>query len=101
MDPIQKQRLLIFAALLLVSFLGWVLLGAWLLLTRRDRRTRSWTVAVRVFWALPLVGIAALVDALLIEPDWLQRPQVEVKTARLPAGSRLRVVHLSDLHVEG
>ncbi|WNG27581.1 hypothetical protein F0U62_28820 [Cystobacter fuscus] len=55
---------------------------------------------LRLFVFAALVLILFQVEV-VIEPDWLERTQVEVKTARLPVGSRLRIVHLSDLHVEG
>jgi len=53
----------------------------------------------RVFFALALVGFACFAYAYFIEPYWLDVRKVEIKSAKIPKGSRgLRVVHISDIH---
>ncbi|HEX8820155.1 MAG TPA: metallophosphoesterase [Archangium sp.] len=100
---LQEQRLAILVLLISVVCGGALFLGFKLALARVrkrpvppvERRVAS------VFLGLLLVGLSCLTYALTVEPDWLQVSRVEVPTARLPSGSRLRIVHLSDLHVDG
>lgn len=40
-----------------------------------------------------------MLDALYWEPDWVQMTQHTIKTDKLPAGSNIRVVHITDLHL--
>jgi predicted MPP superfamily phosphohydrolase len=53
-------------------------------------------------WLLPLQGIGTLlvIDAFWIEPHRLRVTRQRLTSPKLPAGSRLRVLHLSDLHIE-
>ncbi|HEY8561713.1 MAG TPA: metallophosphoesterase [Pyrinomonadaceae bacterium] len=52
----------------------------------------------RLFFALALFGLACFAYAYFVEPYWLDVRRVEIKSAKIPAGKRLRVVHISDLH---
>ena len=58
--------------------------------------------ARRVAWAAVTLGAVTagcLYYAVRIEPDWLETTHQFVATDALPSGSRLRIVHLTDLHV--
>jgi predicted MPP superfamily phosphohydrolase len=100
---VQEQRLALLALLISIVCGGALFLGMKLVLAKWRKRSvsRCERVAASVFIGLLLTGVGCLAYALTIEPDWLQVTRVEVRTARLPAGSRLRVIHLSDLHVDG
>jgi len=59
----------------------------------------KWTAA-----ALALVtaaGIACVLWGRFVEPNRVVLRRYEVRTPKLPAGSRVRVLHLSDVHYEG
>ncbi len=56
----------------------------------------------RVAWAFLLasgVGGLCFLYGVFIEADWLEESHEEVATPKLALGERLRVVHLTDLHV--
>jgi predicted MPP superfamily phosphohydrolase len=79
----------------LVSTLGLILarLGR-----RRMSRQEKW-----VAWAsVAMLGalVLAFEYAKHIEANWLSETRVELETDRLPRGERLRIVLLSDLHVD-
>jgi predicted MPP superfamily phosphohydrolase len=80
----------------LVGLYGLVI---WVRATRqRDPAMRG----VGLVLALPLAVFALLFSwAHFIEPDWVQVPHEELHTAKLPAGTRVRIVQVSDLHVDG
>lgn len=52
----------------------------------------------RVFGALLLLGILALVDALFVEPNWIEVTHSQV---RAPVERPLKIAHLTDLHSAG
>jgi hypothetical protein len=62
-------------------------------------------------WARPrlatisfaLLGFGALCFgyAMFIEADWLEVTRVTIETAKWPTGKKLKIAHLSDLHVDG
>jgi uncharacterized protein len=52
-----------------------------------------------IFVALSILGVACIAYGRFIEPDWLSVTHLELTTDKLPAGARIRIVHLSDLHV--
>jgi uncharacterized protein len=45
-------------------------------------------------------GLLCFAYGVLVEADWLEVTRTVVETAKLPRGKRLRIVHLSDLHVD-
>jgi uncharacterized protein len=61
--------------------------------------SRTETRAAKIFAALALAGAACMLYGRFIEADWLSVTKIEVETDKLPAGARLRIVHLTDLHV--
>ena len=73
-----------------------------LLLARLGRRAMNrWER--RASWAAlscVAVGVGCLLYAALVEADWLEVTHLEVQTNKLPAGRRLRIVHLTDLHID-
>ncbi len=96
----QQSRLFLVAVPVLILCQLWLVLGVDLLRARWRRQARPrWRAPV--FGLLSVVGLGGLGWGLLVEPDWLQVTRVEVVSARLPPGARLRIVHLSDLHVDG
>jgi hypothetical protein len=100
---LQELRLAVFVLLLCMVCSGVLFLGFKLALARLRKQPVP-PVERRVafvFFGLLLVGLGCVTYGLTIEPDWLQVSHLEVPTARLPSGTRLRVVHLSDLHVDG
>jgi hypothetical protein len=100
---LQQQRLALLALLVALVCGGALLLGVKLFLAKLRGRPmpKGERVAALVFIGLLLIGVGCFAYALTLEPDWLQVTRVEVSTARLPTGTRLRIVHLSDLHVDG
>lgn len=58
--------------------------------------------ANKIIWPmLDLLLIFSIFDALKIEPQWIQVTHTRIYTNKIPAGSSLRIVQLSDLHLEG
>lgn len=58
--------------------------------------------AVWVTWAvLGLIIIGCVIDTLYVEPNWVKVSHNTLETSKLPAGAHLRIVQLSDLHLEG
>ncbi|QRN96768.1 metallophosphoesterase family protein [Archangium violaceum] len=99
----QEQRFVLLAFLIAIVCSGGLFLGVKLLLAKLRKRpvSRGTRRAAVLFIGLLLIGVGCFVYALTIEADWLQVTRVEVRTPRLPAGNTLRIVHLSDLHVDG
>ncbi|WP_158501959.1 metallophosphoesterase [Vitiosangium sp. GDMCC 1.1324] len=100
---LQELRLAVLAFLMALVTGAGLYLGVKLLLAVLRGRSlpRVERAAALVFLGLLLTEAGCFLYALLIEADWLQVTRVEVRTARLPAGTRLRIVHLTDLHAEG
>jgi predicted MPP superfamily phosphohydrolase len=74
--------------------LGW-------LLNRRasSMRLLRWTPGV--FLSLNLLFSAVQIDAYMIEPFWLETTEYTLVSARLdPSAPPVRIVHLTDLHIE-
>ncbi len=62
---------------------------------------RKTSRAAKIIW--PLLGLALVfcaIDASYIEPQWIQITRHTIRTDKLPTGSKLRIVHLTDLHIE-
>lgn len=53
-----------------------------------------------LYWGVHILLIMAILDGFYLEPQILTVSPVRIETSALPAGSSLRVVQLSDLHVE-
>jgi hypothetical protein len=99
---LQFLRLKLLAGLILFVLGLAVAGGILLVLDRLGRRPCSrWErrVALGALAALGLGGLCFLY-ALLIEPNWLEVTHLEVQTSRLQPGQRIRLVLLSDLHVD-
>lgn len=96
------DRLMLFAFLVaLVTGLAAVGLYAEIVARLRHRPPgRSDRVALGIGGAGLLAGCLAFGWGVLFEADWLEVTRHEVSTSKLPAGTRLRVVHLTDLHVD-
>lgn len=66
-----------------------------LLLGRKVSRWAKFT------WpSLGLVFVLCVVDTFCIEPHWIQVTRHAVATPRLRQGTQVRIVHLTDLHIE-
>ena len=65
----------------------------------RPPRAVRWSLAAMCLPAL--LSALCLADALLVEPSWLEVTRTHMMTDRIPPGSHLRIVLLSDLHVQG
>lgn len=64
----------------------------------KDKPLRLQIWARRVFFTLALLGFACFAYAYFVEPYRLDVRKVEIKSAKIPQGKRLRVVHISDIH---
>ncbi len=70
----------------------------------RNLLTRTWLDSQVGRWIVLSVGaveVLLFLYAWQIEPRRLDITRHEVTTDKLPAGERLRIVHLSDLHIDG
>lgn len=56
----------------------------------------------RIVFILAVIGFGCFAYAYFVEPYWLSVRSIEIKTAKLPKGTKtIRVVHISDLHSDG
>jgi predicted MPP superfamily phosphohydrolase len=56
----------------------------------------------RLLWFIAALSVVfCVIDAFYIEPDWIQVTHHSIETNKLPSGARLRIVQLSDLHMNG
>jgi predicted MPP superfamily phosphohydrolase len=94
---ITAVRLLVLLALLLFRS-TWKLLTGWR--SRSQRGPRRVSFGILALLTLNLGVLAAEVDGLYIEPFSLRLTQVHVSGPALIPGRPLRILHLSDLHVE-
>ncbi len=102
MDPAQIRVAAVVIASVVV--VGTALFGgfAWLLHRLRRRRFggRERDLA-RGAWALSGLGALCFAYGYFIEPYWLDITRDNLVTTRLRDGERFRIVHISDLHVDG
>ena len=64
------------------------------------RKKRACRIA-RIAWpALALLFVFSIVDAFYIEPHWIRLTRHQIATSKLDGGSRVRIVHLTDLHLD-
>jgi predicted MPP superfamily phosphohydrolase len=69
---------------------------------RHENRKTKVTRHEKVLYALALLGLICFCYAYAVEPYWPEITHVEIRSAKLPAGSRsIRIVHFSDLHSDG
>ncbi len=91
-------------ALMLCLRIVIVLVGIWILravLRRRPGLSPRWLQGgLGLLVVLNLVVYGFLVDAFYVEPLALQTTHLELPSAKLEPGTRVRIVHLTDLHVE-
>jgi len=52
-----------------------------------------------VLTGLALLGVLCIPYGFFIEPYWLKVTRHELRTPKLPEGTRVRIVHIADLHV--
>ncbi len=101
-DPAQIR--LAAVAIAIAGVLGLALLGgiAWLLHRLRRRRFSWWERDLAMgAWALSGLGALCFAYGHFIEPYWIDVTRDNVVTARLRDGERIRIVHISDLHIDG
>ncbi len=100
MDPGSRRLGYLAMALAFVAGLALAGLLGQLLHWRGVRRMRRAEQIVALLAQLACgAGLLCFLYALLIEADWLQVSFTQVRSAKLAAGARLRIVHLTDLHV--
>ncbi|MGA9524584.1 MAG: metallophosphoesterase, partial [Myxococcaceae bacterium] len=101
-DPAQIRVAAVAIALVVVlgiSFFGGV---AWWLHRLRRRRFGRWEREIATgAWALSGLGALCFAYGHFVEPLWVDITRDNVVTTRLRDGERFRIVHISDLHVEG
>lgn len=90
------------AAMALVGGVALSGLFAQLLDRLKYRSIRTWERRVsRAAFACVAAGLGAFTWGVTVESRWVEITHHDLTTDRLPAGQRLRIVHLSDLHVDG
>ena len=99
MDTSVQVRLVMIG---IVFAAGWVIVYAnvrmaYVFLVRKKRAGR---LAGIVWPALALLFAFSIVDAFYIEPNLIRPTRHEITTTKLDPGSRVRIVHLTDLHLE-
>lgn len=84
---------LLFAGVLIIAFAN-LRLVAFLLLKRRVSR------AAKIIWpALGTLVAGCIYDAVRIEPNWIQVTHHTIRTPKLASGARIRIAHISDIHL--
>ncbi|HZU85904.1 MAG TPA: metallophosphoesterase, partial [Anaerolineaceae bacterium] len=75
----------------------WIVFVGVLLLVKRPNLL---LLARRIYWGIHIVLLIAILDGAYLEPQILTVSHVRLETSALPAGTSLKVVQLSDLHIE-
>lgn len=97
---IQQARLIGLAVVIAIIG-GITLFGLFRVMRRRARPLRRFEYfVITPAFALSLIGTACFIYA-FFEADWLSETHMEIRTEKIPSGKRFRIVHLSDLHVDG
>jgi len=95
---IRVKIFVAFAALIVVG-----ICTALALVVRRMRRRPATRIEGAFLLSLLMfgvVGAAAVAYMFVIEPDWVEVTNHEVRTDRIPEGRHVRIVHITDLHVD-
>ena len=83
--------------LLAFAILVRLLLQKFKLIEASDSRAVKW-LSVAIL-AVAVAGLLCFAYGYFVEPYWLSVSRVQIKTSKLPKGSRpIRIVHISDLH---
>lgn len=96
-----QTRVQLFTAGMMLVFAGGGLALLLLLRARRLRRKLARIERALAWTFLPACafGVGCVVYGTLIEPDWVEVTFTRVQISKLSEGEKLRVVHISDLHV--
>ena len=94
--PVNRALGVITAARLSALGLLVVVIGAALLW----RRTAEFSGGLNWLWALNLVIVAGSVYAMFVEPFALQTSRITLPGPQVGAGRPLRILHLTDTHIE-
>jgi uncharacterized protein len=89
---IVSARTGIFLLLLLSWFIAYIF--------KRDLIESGLKTSSRTFIAVQLVIFALGIYSFYIEPFWISTSHIPLETPKFTAGKKLRIVQLSDLHVE-
>ncbi|MBI3099268.1 MAG: metallophosphoesterase [Planctomycetes bacterium] len=107
LHPGEFAAVLVFVSVVALVYLsaGTILVGMALARWRPERfKPTGWRARrpVRIT-VLSLAGLGTLCIAYgwLIEPYWIETTRLEVRTDDWPEGTRLRLVLISDLHLDG
>jgi len=87
--------------MLLMVFLAVVVVvcGNIIMLARVIARHRTSRFARIVWPGIALLGALCVFYAFRVEPNWIQITHHRYESAKLPSGSRLRIVQLADIHL--
>src|SRR6476646_9102459 len=96
----EESRVLLFiGSVVIIYVLAAVILIRWLLrkfnlISFSESRRQKWFA--RIILALAGVGVLCVVYGYFVEPYWLSVSQIQIKSSKLPRGSRpVRIVHIS------
>jgi uncharacterized protein len=97
----QSTRVVLFLLMVLCVVLasGWSALL--IIADRAAKKPPQKRRLARVSFTLLGLGFCCFGYALFIEADWLEVTRVTIETKKWAAGKKLRIAHLSDLHVDG
>jgi predicted MPP superfamily phosphohydrolase len=90
------------AILFVISVVAVYLFAAAIILRLVKQRSIKLLSAVdRVILVLAAGGVLCIAYGRWIEPNWLSRSHIEIRSSKIPAGRRaIRLLHFSDLHSE-
>src|SRR5262245_41200150 len=97
----EETRLMIFGLLVAAGFGlgGFAILGLILaalklrVMNAREKKVARWAIGVAI------AGVLCVLYGRIIEVDWLSETHVVIETKKLAPNQRVRIVHLTDLHV--
>lgn len=98
MDTSESTRTIVLFALLWLGITVTVFNGR--LLLRTVLRRKNSTLGKIIWPTLGFLMVLCVVDALYIEPSFVTATHHTIQTTKLPPGARVRIVQLSDLHLE-
>lgn len=97
----QSARVAIFLLLVLIVVATAFWSGLLLLGQRISKKPGPRPRLATLSFTLLGFGVLCFGYAMFIEADWVEVTRITVETAKWPAGKKLKIAHLSDLHVEG